>query len=75
MEIVPRNSPLLMKFTVSEIQSFAWQNEMKLNPEKCKDMTIDFSTTRLNVKRLLLMVPMHIEVVTVFKLLQWSLLV
>jgi hypothetical protein len=29
MEIVPRNSPSLMKFTVSEIQSFAWQNEIK----------------------------------------------
>lgn len=42
MEIVPRNSPSLMKFIVSDIQSFAWDNNMKLNPDKCKDMTVDF---------------------------------
>ena len=41
MEIVPRNSPSLMEFVVEDIQSFARNNNMKLNPGKCKDMIVD----------------------------------
>jgi hypothetical protein len=69
MEIVPRNSPSLMKFTVSEIQTFAWQNKMKLNPEKCKDMTIDFLQYNATEWQPIVTDGTQIEVVTVFKLL------
>jgi hypothetical protein len=69
MEIVPRNSPSLMKFTVSEIQSFAWQNKMRLNREKCKDMTIDFLQYNATERQPIVTDGSQIEVVTVLKLL------
>ena len=34
MEIIPRNSPSLMEFAVADIQTFARNNNMKLNPGK-----------------------------------------
>lgn len=42
LEIVPRNSPSIMQYLVSDIQSFARNNNMCLNPTKCKEISIDF---------------------------------
>ena len=42
MEIIPRNSPSVMGYIVSDIQSFANNNNMELNPKKCKEMSVDF---------------------------------
>ena len=42
LEIIPRSSPSYMNHIVSDIQTFACHNNMKLNPEKCKEMTVDF---------------------------------
>ena len=42
LEVVPRNSPSYMNHIVNDIQDFAFSNNMKLNPAKCKSMTVDF---------------------------------
>ena len=43
LEIVPRNSPSLMRYIANEINDFAVSNNMKLNhPGKCKEMRVSF---------------------------------
>ena len=42
LEIIPRNSPSYLNCIVDDIQCFSHRNNMRLNPTKCKGMTIDF---------------------------------
>lgn len=42
LEIIPRNSLSVMQFIVNDIQLFASNNNMQLNPTKCKELVIDF---------------------------------
>ena len=42
LEVVPRNSPSLLNVVVDDIHAFAVNNNMCLNPRKCKSMTVDF---------------------------------
>ena len=42
LEIIPRNSPSYLNCIVDDIQCFSHRNNMRLNPAKCKGMTIDF---------------------------------
>ena len=42
LEILPRNGTSLLNLTVSDIQSFSVEHNMKLNPKKCKEMLINF---------------------------------
>ena len=42
LEIIPRNSPSYLNCIVDDIQFFPHCNNMRLNPAKCKAMTIDF---------------------------------
>ena len=42
LEIVPRNSPSVISHIVADIQSLAEMNNMELNPDKCKDIIVDF---------------------------------
>ena len=42
MEVIPRNSPRIMRHVVSDFQEFASNNNMQLNPVKCKDMRVSF---------------------------------
>ena len=42
LEVVPRNSPSLLNVVVDDIHAFAVNNNMRLNPRKCKSMTVDF---------------------------------
>ena len=42
LEIIPRNSPSYLNCIVDDIQCFSHRNNMRLNPAKCKAMTIDF---------------------------------
>ena len=39
LEVVPRNSPSLLNVVVDDIHAFAVNNNMRLNPRKCKSMT------------------------------------
>ena len=41
-EVVPRNSPSVFNVVVDDIRAFAVNNNMPLNPRKCKSMTVDF---------------------------------
>ena len=43
MEVIPRNSPSIMRrHIVSDVQEFASNNNMQLNPVKCKEMRVNF---------------------------------
>ena len=42
LEIIPRNSPSILNHLVADIQDFADSNNMRLNPIKCKDFSVDF---------------------------------
>ena len=42
LEVVPRNSPSMLNFVVNEIESYAISNNMRLNPLKCKELSVDF---------------------------------
>ena len=42
LEVVPRNSPSSLNVVVDDIHAFAVNNNMRLNPSKCKSMTVDF---------------------------------
>ena len=42
IEIIPRNVPSILPYIVSEVQAYAFNNNMCLNPSKCKIMAIDF---------------------------------
>ena len=42
LEVVPRNSPSMLNFLVNEIESYAISNNMRLNPLKCKELSVDF---------------------------------
>ena len=42
LEIIGGNSPSYLNCTVDDIQCFSHINNMRLNPTKCKAMTIDF---------------------------------
>ena len=42
LEVVPHNSPSLLNVVVDDIHAFAVNNNMCLNPRKCKSMTVDF---------------------------------
>ena len=42
MEVIPKNSLTLMRHVVSDVQEFASNNNMQLNPVKCKEMRVSF---------------------------------
>ena len=42
LEIVPRCSPSLLPVVVDEVNNFATDRGMKLNPKKCREMLISF---------------------------------
>ena len=42
LKVVPRNSPSLLNVVVDDIHAFAFNNNMRLNPRKCKTVTVDF---------------------------------
>ena len=41
LKVVPRNSPSLLNVVVDDIHAFAVNNNMRLNPRKCKSLTVD----------------------------------
>ena len=46
LEVVPRNSPSLLNVVVDDIHAFAVNNNMRLNPLKCKSMTLHLIAPR-----------------------------
>ena len=42
MGVIPRNSPSIMRHIVSDVPEFAGNNNMQLNPVKCKEMRVNF---------------------------------
>ena len=69
MENVPRNSPSLLNHIVEDIHSFAVNNNMMLNPRKCKTMTVDFLRYNCCVPQPITVGGSQIEQVSSFKLL------
>ena len=69
LEVVPRNSPSLLNVVVDDIYAFAVKNNMRLNPRKCKSITIDFLHYNSCVPRPITVGGSDIEQVSTFKLL------
>ena len=69
LEVVPRNSPSLLNVVVDDIYAFAVKNNMRLNPRKCKPITIDFLPYNSCVPRLISVGGSDMEQVSTFKLL------
>ena len=74
LEVVHRNSPSLLNVVVEDIHAFAINNNMRLNPRKCKSMTVDFLHYNSCVPRPVAVSPIavggsDIEQVSTFKLL------
>ena len=69
LEVVPRNSPSLLNVVVDDIHAFAVNNNMRLNPPKCKSMTVDFLQYNTCVPRPIAVGGSDIEQVPTFKLL------
>ena len=44
IEITPRNSISVLGFAANDIHMFSIDHKIKLNPTKCKEMTINFMT-------------------------------
>ena len=69
LEVVPRNSPTLLNVVVDDIHTFAVNNNMRLNPRKCKSMTVEFLHYNSCVPRPIAVGGSDIEQVSTFKLL------
>ena len=69
LEVVPRNSPSLLNVVVDDIHAFAVNNSMRLNPRKCKSMTVDFLHYNCCLPRPIAVGGSNIEQVSTFKLL------
>ena len=69
LEVVPRNSPSLLNVVVDDIHAFAVNNNMRLNPRKCKSTTVDFLHYNSCVPRQVEVGVSDIEQVSTFKLL------
>ena len=69
LEVVPRNSPSLLNIVVDDIHAFAVNNNMLLNPLKCKTMTVDLLHYNSCVPRPIAAGGFDIEEVSTFKLL------
>ena len=59
-----------MNHIVSDIQTFACHNNMKLNPKKCKEMIVDFLQYNATKWQPICINGKQVVVVTVFKLLE-----
>jgi hypothetical protein len=50
LEIIPRNSMSLTNIVAYNVNDFAESNDMKLNPNKCKEMVISFRVQYYGIK-------------------------
>ena len=69
MEVIPRNSPSILRHVVLDVQEFASNNNMQLNPVKCKEMRVSFLHYNSCELQPIATGGTYIEEVTSFKLL------
>ena len=69
LKVVPRNSPSLLNVVVDDIHAFAVNNNMRLNPRKCKSVTVDLLHYNGWVPHPIAVVGSDIEQISTFKLL------
>ena len=69
LEVIPRNSPSVMKHFVNDVNSFAHCINMQLNPSKCKLMRVVFLRYNSCYSRPIAVGGSVIESVELFKLL------
>ena len=69
LEVVTRNSPSLLNVVVDDIHAFDVNYNMRLNPRKCKSMTVDFLYYNSCVPRPIAAGGSDIEQVSTLKLL------
>ena len=68
-EIIPRNSFRILDVVVREIHDYCIENKMTPNPEKCKEMYINFMKISVTALRLINIGYMEVERVRTYKLL------
>ena len=69
MEVIPRNSPSILRHVVPDVQEFASNNNMQLNLVKCKEMRVSFLHYNSCELQPIATGGTYIEEVTSFKLL------
>ena len=69
LNILPRNSISLLNHVVTDIHDFARSHNMKLNPDKCKEMFINFMHDHNILVNPIIMENKEIECVSNYKLL------
>ena len=69
LEAVLSNSPSLLNVVVDDIHAFAVNNNMRLNPRKCKSVTVDLLHYNGWVPHPIAVVGSDIEQISTFKLL------
>ena len=69
LEILPRNSISLLNHVVTDIHDFASSHNIKLNPDKCKEMFINFMHDHNILVNPIIMENKEIECVSNYKLL------
>lgn len=69
VEIIPRNSPSVLNYIVNDMNSYACHNNMRLNPRKCKVLTVDFLHYNSCVPMPIMVSGSLVEQVPSFKLL------
>ena len=69
MEILPRNCTSLLNVAVNDIRKFSIEQNMKLNPKKCKEMLINFMQNDNFTIRPIVLGNNIVECVTTYRLL------
>ena len=70
LEIIPRNSISLLNHVATDIHEFASTHNMKLNPGKCKEMSINFMHDHNILVNPIVIGNKEIECVANYKLLE-----
>ena len=68
-EIIPRNSISMLDVVVREIHDYCIEHRMKLNPQKCKEMYVNFMKNSITAMRPITVGNQEVERVGTYKLL------
>ena len=68
-EIIPRNSISMLDVVVREIHDYCVEHKMKLNPQKCKEMYVNFMKNSIPAMRPISIGNQNVERVRTYKLL------
>ena len=68
-EIIPRNSTSMLDVVVREIHDYCIEHKMELNPQKCKEMYVNFMKNSITAMRPISIGNQNVQRVRTYKLL------